>query len=174
MTSARSFVHLLAGHRSIFHSGIYNIDSLLNCLNGHLHKFLDKDLPVILLTNLQIFTFVWVKQVLDLVLIYLIKTQVNMPLEQQSLFLLLLKVLQHKLYGLWDDPLTFGMDVLEDTHGMRLSGTCLTIYEIGSIISVQNVVAQRQTSLLKNLVLICRVLEDVVKTEFFWSFLGDH
>ena len=80
VTSARSFVHLLAGHCSVSHSSIDDVYGLLNCLDGDLHELFNKDFSVVFLTDLEVLALIGIQQVLDLVLINLIETQMDMPL----------------------------------------------------------------------------------------------
>lgn len=81
VTSARGLVHLLAGHGSVSHAGVDDVDGLFYSLDWDLHKLLDEDLSVVLLTDLEVLAFIRIEQILNLVLIDLVKTQVHMPLE---------------------------------------------------------------------------------------------
>ena len=83
-------------------------------------------------------------------------------------------MLQDEVHRLRDDALTLRVDVLQHAHRVGLPGACLAVDEVSSIVPIQDVVAQRQTSRLKDLVLVGRVLEYAVEAEVFWTLFGDH
>jgi hypothetical protein len=88
MRSTRRFVHLLRSHFSILHACVYDVDCLVNCLNGHFNKVLNEDLSVVLLSYLEVLAFMRIQKVLNLVLVNLVETQVYLPFENGAFLLL--------------------------------------------------------------------------------------
>ena len=94
----RSFVHLLGCHLTILHSSIYNVDRLFHGVDGHFNKVLHKYFSVVFFSDLQILSFVRIQEILNLVLIDLVKTQMNFPLKQRSSLFLLLEYFKDAIY----------------------------------------------------------------------------
>ena len=136
MRPTRSFIHLLGSHLSELHSCIDDINCLRDCLNGHFHKPLHKYLSVILLSYLKILALIRVEQILYLVKVDLIETEMHMPLKDVSILPLLLEIVKHIAYRLRDYSMAVSLDVVQHTHSMSLSSTCLTINKVSTIESI--------------------------------------
>lgn len=163
VTPAGCFVHLLRCHLPILHARINDIHSLLHSLDWHLHQVLDENFTVILFPYRQVLALLWIQQVLDLILINLIKTQMHFPFKQSASGLLLLQDFQYVINALRNDSLAIDVDAVEDTHRVRLACSCLAVDEVGAVVAVEYVVDQRQAGLEEDILLAYCIIKDVVE-----------
>lgn len=112
VTSARSFVHLLGCHLTILHSSIYNVDRLFHSFYRHFNKVLHKYFSIVFFSDLQVLSFMRIQEILNLVLIDLVKTQMNFPLKQRSSVLLLLKYFKNAINRLRNNSLTVYINIV--------------------------------------------------------------
>lgn len=174
VTSARSFVHLLGCHLTILHSSIYNVDSLFHSFYGHFNKVLHEYFSIVFFSDLQVLSFMRIQEILNLVLIDLVKAQMNFPLKQRSCVLLLLEYFKNAINRLRNNSLTVDINIVEHSHGVCLTCSCLSIDKVRPIVPIQDIVNQRQASSSEDLFLVNTVIEDLIELVLPWSFFWHH
>jgi hypothetical protein len=174
VTSARSFVHLLGCHLTILHSSIYNVDGLFHSVYGHFDKVLHEYFSIVFFSDLQVLPFMRIQEVLNLVLIDLVKTQMNFPLKQRSSLFLFLEYFKNAINRLRDNSLAVHINIVEHSHGVCLTCSCLPIDKVRPIVPIQDVVHQRQTGSPEDLFLVNAVIKDLIELVLPWSFFGNH
>ena len=97
--------------------------------NKHLSEFLPYlQIPVL-----------WIKQVLDLFLVYLVEGDMNFPVEQRTfltLWHLFLEKPEDEVKGGWDHTLGIETDLVQNTHWISLTRACLSVHKVASVITV--------------------------------------
>ena len=173
MRPAWGFVHFLSCHLSKLHASINDIDSLCHSLDWNFNKPLHENFSIIFFSDLKILALLRIQQVLNLIQVNLIETQMHMPLEYSPSLLLSLQMVEDIPNGLWDYTMAVSLDITENSHGVCLTRACLPVNEIGPIESIEHIVDQGKACRLKYLRLCSVVIEYLVKLKFFWLILGD-
>ena len=143
MTSARSFIHFLWCHFTILHSSIYNIDCLIYRIYGHFDKVFYEYFSIVFFSDLQVLSFMRIQEVLNLVLIDLVKTYMNFPLKKRTSLFLFLEYFKNTIHRLWNNSLTVHINIVENSHCVCLTCSCLSIDKVRSIITIKYIVHQR-------------------------------
>lgn len=165
------FIHFLRCDLPELHSCVDYINSLWHWLYRHFHQPFHEYLTISLLSNREIVTLVRIEQILDLVLINLVETNMDVPGNDDVSFLLLLQVFDYEINRLGYDAFTPCVDVVEHSHSVCLTSSCLPINKVCAVISIKDVHYQRKTSLLEDWRLRNLVIKDLIELVFFRGLL---
>lgn len=136
MTSTWSVIHFLARHLSKLHASIQNIYSLIHRWNWHLDQFFNVNFPINFLSHLQVFAQFGIQQIKNLILINLVKAQMNSPLDHNATIFLPFQNFNNIINTLRYYSLTDHIQTLQYSHGMCLPCPRLPIDKIRAIIPI--------------------------------------
>jgi hypothetical protein len=83
----------------------------VDSFDGDFNQSFNEDLSVVFLPDLQIFALLWVKKILNLVKINLVKTDVDVPFQHIALLPLVMELLQNVIDRLGNDAVALCANV---------------------------------------------------------------
>lgn len=167
--AGRSRVHGLAGNFAMLETSVDDVHRLVQINDRNFDQVFHKHLSEVF-THIQV-AVIGVQQVLNLVLVNLKKADVNLPLSVRPLNILFFDKVENEVEALRNDALTLSLDLVEDSHSVSLTGSCLPVHKVNSVVAFKNVANELKGRLFKQLMLLRVLFEDMVELEFFGMLL---